>query len=224
VVTPETPALYVGTVRHVRSAPVHNAFRYRTYYWLVDIDDPPRLPLGLRWLARFDPADHVNVRRLLAENGHSAEQILMLASARTMGYVFNPISVFWCYDGAGDLLATVAEVHNTYGGRHAYLLSPDASGRADVDKRLYVSPFYPVDGRYSIRVPEPGPTVSVSVTLRRAADLPFVASLQASRQPATLANLAKAWVRYPWAPLRVTALIRWQGVRLWRRGLEVRPR
>jgi DUF1365 family protein len=223
-VTVAAPALYDGVVTHSRRTPLANTFRYRTFYWLVDVDDLPRLPWPMRAFARFDTADHVDIRAELAGQGITADRILMLANARTFGYVFNPISIYWCYDAVGVLLATVAEVHNTYGGRHAYVLHPDEHGRAEVDKAMYVSPFYPVDGRYAIRISDPNAAVSVAVTLRRGADQPFVATLQATRRPVTLANLALAWFRYPWAPLRVTALIRWQGVRLWRRGLEVQPR
>ena len=98
--------------------------------------------------------------------------------ASTLGYVFNPISVFWCYDGTDVRVAVLAEVHNTYGERHTYRLRPDEQRTSDVDKELYVSPFYPVDGHYEIRVSEPGASVSVTVTLRRDNDAPFVASLR----------------------------------------------
>ena len=219
-----TPALYDGVVAHARTAPIRNSFRYRASYWLVDIDAPPALPRGLRWLAKFREVDHLDVRTVLAEHGKHADRILMLANARTLGYVFNPITVYWCYDASGERVATVAEVHNTYGQRHAYVLDADADGRARVDKQLYVSPFYPVDGHYELRLPEPGADVSLTVTLHRPDDRPFVATLRATRREPTLANLMRSWVRCPWAPLRVTALIRWQGVRLWRRGLKVQPR
>jgi uncharacterized protein len=219
-----TGAIYDAVVTHVRAAPVDNRFRYRTFYWLVDLDDPPRLRWPLRSLARFDPSDHLDVRAFLRGHGLDASRILMLANARVLGYVFNPITVYWCYDAGGRQVAQVAEVHNTYGGRHAYLLDPDDHGRSTVAKELYVSPFYPVDGSYTIRVSEPGPQVAVSVTLRRDADQPFVATLVGRRHPATLRHLLSAWLRYPWAPLRTSLLIRWQGIRLWRRGLEVQPR
>ncbi|HEU5034054.1 MAG TPA: DUF1365 domain-containing protein [Mycobacteriales bacterium] len=230
--TPATPvpALYDVVIGHTRRAPLENSFDYRSFYWLIDIDAPPKLPAPLRWLARFDPRDHLDIRAVLAEHGLGADRILMLANARTLGYVFNPISVYWCYrhpsatHGAPELVALVAEVHNTYGGRHAYVLHPDEHGRAEVDKQMYVSPFYPVDGRYSLRISPPGESISVTVTLRRDGDEPFVATLRGRRRPATLRNLVQAWMRYPWAPLRVSALIRWQGIRLWRRGLEVQPR
>lgn len=217
------PALYDVTIRHTRTSPIRNAFRYRSFYWLVDADAPPRLPWPARLLASFDARDHLDVRESLRESGVTADRILMLTNARTFGYVFNPISVYWCYSG-NDLSAVVAEVHNTYGGRHAYVLQPDGHGFAKTDKQLYVSPFYPVDGRYEINVPEPGERVSVSVTLHREDGDPFSATMTGARRPATMRSLLRVWWRYPFAPLRVSALIRWQGVRLWRRGLEVVPR
>ena len=80
----------------------------------------------------------------------------MLAHARVLGYVFNPLTVFWCHRADGALACVVAEVHNTYRQRHAYLLRTDDRGRAQVPKRFYVSPFYPVDGGYRMCLPEPG--------------------------------------------------------------------
>jgi DUF1365 family protein len=218
------PALYRATVQHTRRTPVDHRFRYRTCYWLIDLDRPPRLPRPLRWLGRVDARDHIDVREVLADHGLSAARIVVLTGPRTLGYVFNPISVYWCYDTDNALVAQVAEVHNTYGGRHAYVLRPDPKGRSRADKAMYVSPFHAVDGTYLLRISEPAQTVAVSVTLHRAASSPFVATLHGRREPFTLANVARAWVRFPWASLRVAALIRWQGIRLWRRGLEVQPR
>ena len=75
----------------------------------------------------------------------------MLASARVLGHVFDPLSVFWCYGSDGVLACVVAEVHNTYGERHAYLLRPDEAGTAVTDKGFYVSPFFDVTGSYELR-------------------------------------------------------------------------
>ena len=75
--------------------------------------------------------------------------------ARVLGYVFNPLSVFWCHDADGVLRHVIAEVHNTYGGRHAYLLPPTGDQPAAVKKTLYVSPFNEVDGYYLVRAPLP---------------------------------------------------------------------
>jgi DUF1365 family protein len=218
-----TPALYDVTIRHTRTSPIRNAFRYRSFSWLIDIDDPPRLRWPARLLASFDASDHLDVRESLREASVDADRIVMLANARTFGYVFNPISVYWCYSGE-ELTAVVAEVHNTYGGRHAYVVRPDGNGYAETDKQLYVSPFYPVDGHYAINVPEPGERVAVSVTLHRDDGEPFSATMAGVRRPASVGSLVRVWWRYPLAPLRVSALIRWQGIRLWRRGVKVVPR
>ena len=137
----------------------------------------------------------------------------MLSSARSFGYVFNPISVFWCFDRHGARTTVVADVHNTYGGRHTYVLDPDALGSAEVEnKAMYVSPFYPVDGRYRIRVGNPGPTVSVAVTLEREGDDRFVATLRATRRPVTPMNVLRSIVGFSAA--RTSILIGWQAYRL----------
>ena len=219
-----TPALYEATVTHQRRTPIANSFRYRTAYWLYDADSPPRLRGPARLLARFDARDHVDVRGTLADDGLTATRIVTLAHARMFGYVFNPISVHWCYGTDGDLVAVVAEVHNTYSGRHAYVLRPDARGDATVDKAMYVSPFYPVDGSYRIRVSAPADRLSVSVRFVRDGEQPFVAALTATRTAPTLSAVCRLAMRYPLTPIRTSALIRRQGVALWARGLKVVPR
>jgi DUF1365 family protein len=222
-------------VTHARQAPVRHRFRYRTTAWLVDLGAVPQLPAGLRWLARFDARDHLgessrslrqNVTSLLARHAIdvSGGRIEMLANARSLGHVFNPISLHWCYTAEGALAAVIAEVHNTYGDRHAYLLTPGGDGRVDqtLDKAMYVSPFNEVDGQYRITITPPSQRVSVTVTLTRAGQPPFVATLVGERraeQPLILAA-----VRAAATSLRVSTLIRWQGVRLYLRGLKVQPR
>jgi DUF1365 family protein len=226
---------YDTVVTHARQAPIRNRFRYRTRAWLVDLDSVPQLPKRLAWLASFDAKDHLgepeeslrdNVNRLLATNDLDVTggRILMLANARSFGHAFNPISVHWCYDKADTLVAVVAEVHNTYGDRHAYLLRPDADGRVDqrLDKAMYVSPFNPVDGHYRIVVSEPAERVSVSVTLERDGQPPFVATLLGTRRPSR--SLVATAVATAATSARVSMLIRWQGVRLFLRGLRVEPR
>jgi hypothetical protein len=215
--------------------PLRHHFRYRASAWLVDLDDLPQLPRPLRWLARFDAADHLgepaatirqNLLDLLATHRIDATdaQLLMLANARALGHVFNPISIHWCIAPDGRLLAVVAEVHNTYGDRHAYVLSPGADGEVDcrLDKQMYVSPFNPVDGEYRITVSPPGQTVSVTVTLTRGDQPPFTAWLRGSRRSPM--SVLRAAMTTAAGSLRVTTLIRRQGVSLFVRGLRVEPR
>ncbi|WP_082166763.1 DUF1365 domain-containing protein [Nocardiopsis sp. RV163] len=265
------PALYEATVRHVRSEPVRNAFAYGTYYWLVDLDDPPRLRWPLRALAGFRAKDHAvdgdrspaatrtspeagapadtrvptgtgaarrdradgwarelraDIDALLAEHGVDLDggRVLMLAHARVLGHVFNPLTVYWCHHRDGRLSRVVAEVHNTYGQRHRYVLDVDGRGRAEADKAMYVSPFNAVDGRYRLSLPEPGERLALTVALHRDGRPPLTASVHGLRRPATTASLLLRALRHPLAPLVGALRIRRQGIGLYLRGLPVQPR
>ena len=221
-------ALYEVTISHARSAPLCNVFRYRSYLWLVDLDHLPRV----RGLAGFRARDHLgdprasiraNLDRFLAARGVDlgGGRVTMLAHARVLGYVFNPLTVYWCHRSDGTVACVVAEVHNTYRQRHAYLLP---GVRAEVPKQFYVSPFYPVDGRYRMSLPEPDATLALSVRLDRPDGHSFAASVRGRAVPVTARALLAAVVRYPWSTAAVSVRIRWQGVRLYLRGLPVIPR
>jgi len=231
-VTVAVPALYATTIQHVRRSPFRHAFTYKSYWWLVDLDALPVLPKGLRALAQFRTCDHVGdgptiragIDALLATEGLRADRVLMVANARVLGHIFNPISVHWCLDAAGDVVAVVAEVHNTYGGRHAYVLRPDADARVGTDKVFYVSPFHEVEGRYEMRLPLPGAELAVDLTYFRPGAEPFVATVRGTAVPATNVNVLRTSVRHPLSTRAVAARIRLQGIRLWARRLPVVPR
>lgn len=232
--------LYETTVRHTRLRPKRRSFQHRSYLWLVDLDHLPVLPWWLAPFARFDARDHgerggdsaggSSIRAELDTwlAGHGVDlgggRVRMLASARVAGYVFNPLTVYWCYGPDGRLCCVVAEVHNTYGGRHRYLLRPDARGIATADKRLYVSPFITVDGSYRLAVPEPGDQLHVSVSLRQHDYVLLTTVLRGRRRPATVAHLLRMLLRYPFAPLAGAVAIRLRGIGLWLHGLPVVPR
>jgi DUF1365 family protein len=219
--------LYECTITHARTAPLRNVFTYRGYQWLVDLDHLPAPSL----LARFDAKDHLgdpqstirkNLDQFLRQRGLDLNhgRIMMLAQARVFGYVFNPLTVYWCHRADGTLACVVAEVHNTYGQRHAYLLHTDERGRAQVPKEFYVSPFYPVDGQYRMSLPEPGERLTLSVTFGRS----FAASVHGRGVPATARALIGAALRHPLSTAAVSGRIRWQGIKLYLRGLRVVPR
>ncbi len=227
--------LYDVEITHVRAEPVRHEVRQRSYQWFVDLDDLPRLPRLIRPLARFEPRDHLgspgrtlrqNVEDYLAEHGVDLRggRITMLANARSLGYVFNPLSLFWCHDRDGELVCVVAEVHNTYGGRHRYLLRTDDAGRAEAEKQFYVSPFYPVDGFYRMSVPEPDERLALTVTLHRPGQRPFTASVRGVRRAATTRAVLTTALRHPAETWRVRASITRHGIALWRKGLPVVPR
>lgn len=141
----------------------------------------------------------------------------MLTQARVLGHVFNPLTVYWCHRPDGTPLCVVAEVHNTYGERHCYLLHPDEAGRAATRKDFYVSPFFPVDGGYRMRLPQPGPRLDLTVHLERQGARPFTATVRGTRRPGTPAQLLRLFLRHPFSTVVVSAAIRLHGIRLFLR-------
>lgn len=230
-----TPAIYRTTITHSRQAPVRHFFHYRSYSWYVDLDALPALPRWLRPFARFDAHDHFSggpgdalrdrVDAFLAAHHVTGAggRVTALLQARVLGYVFNPISVFWCHDRNDVLRHVIVEVHNTYGQRHAYLLPP-ADRPVAVTKRFYVSPFHAVDGHYRVRAPRPDARVHIAVALHRGTQPPFVATLRGARRSATVGQVVRMQIVAPLAPLVVAARIRMQGVLLWLRRVPVVPR
>jgi hypothetical protein len=231
VTSASTPAIYRSRVTHARRGTTANEFGYDHAMWLVDLDDLPRLPWWLRAFARFESRDHLgdadrsirgNLDRWLASQGVQVTgRVVMLTNARSLGYVFNPITVYWCHDAAGPQVCVVAEVHNTYGERHCYLLRPDETGRATTEKQFYVSPFLEMGGRYLIRVAPPGDTLHVTMALRQGEVTPFAATLTGRRVPVTVGTVVRSVISHPLSTYRVSALIRYQGVKLFLRKVPV---
>jgi len=235
-------ALYEGQVVHDRRAGPRNLFRYRVYMWHVDLDELDALDRRL-WafghdrhaLTTIRSRDHLgdprrtireNVGRYLAAHGIDLEggRVSLLTNARVLGYVFNPLSIFYCRRPDGSLRCVVAEVHNTYGQRHCYLLEPGERGRASAGKEFYVSPFLTVDGSYEMTLAPPDERLSVQMSLRQAGERVFAASLTGRRRPLTNATVARMLVRHPLMTARVTSLIHLQGVKLALRGVARVPR
>ena len=218
------PGIFDTTISHTRRAPFKRRFTNKSQIWLVDLDDLP----DHGFLGRFEARDHLgapdaSIRDNLIAFLRAREveigtgRVLMATNARAFGYCFNPITVFWCWDEAGDLAGTVVEVHNTYGDRHAYLVHADAQGRATTPKAMYVSPFHGTDGTYDLTVPVPGDKLNVVVDLTTDDGVRFSASLVGARSSTSVLRAAPA-------ALRGSLLIRVHGIVLWLRRLPVRKR
>jgi len=239
-----TAALYIGETVHQRLAPKTHRFRYRLFQLLLDVDriDEDLKGLGLirrgpLGLFSFDERDHgwrdgrplrgwVEAR--LAETGvtASAHRIRLLTFPRVLGFVFNPISLIYVEDPAGGLEAVIYEVNNTFGQTHAYVAPAAGQGpqRQSAAKRLFVSPFFGVDGEYRFLVTPPGETLTLSIARvhRRRAD--FTATLSAERHDLTDRRLLALFFGLPLLTLKVVAAIHWQALRLWLRGVPLVPR
>lgn len=238
-------ALYLGHVDHRRRGAVRDGFRYPLYFCGLDVDELDRLDDGLRLFAHnrrgvfslydrdYEGAAVVGLRASvmarLRRAGVSAQiaRIELLTQPRVLGYTFNPVSFFLCFDAAGGLAAAIAEINNTYGGRHAYVLGPHnqvGEQRYRTEKVFYVSPYIHAAANYEWSIGCQGQTRDLAVSVFDAAgEAFFFARLRGRGRAMTDRALALQLVRRPMLPARILSLIHWHALALRRRGVEHRP-
>lgn len=224
-------ALYTGKLMHSRSEPVRNVFTYPVAYWLLDLDELPELARRLRLVSvnrrnvvTFRDRDHFDgdlplkeaVRRFAGDP--AIDRVLCLTQLRVLGHVFNPVSFYWCYRADGVLSCMIAELNNTFGERLPELL-PGGSLRYEHDKRLHVSPFFGLEQRYRYSFSEPAETMYARIEVHEDGRMPLHAVLAGRRRELTNASVLRFLARYPLMPLQVLALIHWQALKLFLRGV-----
>ena len=235
-------ALYTGTLVHARRTPMENVFRYRVCFYLLDLDELELLDRRLRLFGYNRPnvlglrdRDHLgdprrgikqNVLGYLRDQGvdHDGGRILLLTNLRVLGYVFNPVSFLYCYREGGELACIVAEVSNTFGEQHPYLLSranqvASSSLFFEHEKKLHVSPFMTLDQRYRFFFSEPGERLYARIDVVEDERRFFGAVLAGRRRELTNASVARALITYPLMPAQVTARIHWQALKLYLKGV-----
>ncbi|MEO0999087.1 MAG: DUF1365 domain-containing protein [Pseudomonadota bacterium] len=235
--------LYRGHVMHMRLAPRQHRFRYRVFTILWDLDRMEEavgalrlLRIGRRGILSFAAEDHGArdgsplrpwVEGELAKAGlPRPERIELLAFPRLWGYVFNPLSTYFCYDAAGQLESLVYEVKNTFGDQMVYALpaGPVEGGahRQEQDKRFYVSPFIAMEERYRFTVRPPGARLSLRIrqAAMGAAGDTLIATQTGRAEPVTDAALARALLAHPLMTVKVIAAIHWHALRLFLKGVR----
>jgi DUF1365 family protein len=233
-----------GQTWHGRRGETKNAFRYSVDYVLCDAEAEAAGPFLFSRnggnLTSLHDSDHGGapghgsgaawVREVMAEHGIDLRgRIELLAQPRVMGHVFNPVAFWLCHDDAGVLRLVIAEVTNTYGDRHSYLchhddLSPITPERdLKATKIMYVSPFQPVEGGYVFRFDIDAAHVSVRIDYTNG-NGGLIATLTGKRRPLTNRGILAAAVRRPFGSRRVLALIHWQALVLWWKGVPFRSR
>jgi len=227
-------AMYAGTVAHSRLRPRKHKLRYRVFSLLLDLDEVGALSRRLKLFGHNRAAvfslhdkDHGNgdgrLRQWALAQVAAAglklkvPNIAMLCYPRIFGYVFNPLTVYFCRDN-DELKAILYEVHNTFGEKRTYVIRviPDAEALEQrCAKELYVSPFMPMDCVYHFHIEPPGERVVISIRETDPCGLLLCASFAGERQELTDATLRHALFAYPLMTLKVMGAIHLEALKLW---------
>ena len=235
-------AIYEGQVFHRRLEPRPHDFRYRIFMMYLDLEELPDLFRG-RWLwsashpalAWFRRADYLGspktslreavLDRVESELGRRpVGAVRVLTHLRTIGYVFNPVSFYYCFDERGELDAIAAEITNTpWRERHTYVLDARRSaGPGELSwrfrKDFHVSPFHGMDLDYQWRFNTPGERLDVHMSSLEAGRPVFHAGIECHRREITGRSLSLVLLRHPLLTARIHAAIYWQAARLFLKG------
>ena len=228
-------AVYEGTLSHVRRSPRVHAFSYGVYLLYIDLEELPELlagpgPLseGRFGILSFDRSDYLGgaadlaaaarARVAAALGSAPAGPVRLLTQVRSFGYVFNPVSFYYCFAPDGrSLEAVVTEITNTpWGERHAYVVRAGPGGaRAEFAKAFHVSPFFRMTQHYRWSLDVPGERLAVEMQNEEDGREVFRARLALRRRPWTSAALWRAATLQPLMAWKVHAAIYWQALRLW---------
>ena len=231
--------LYVGDVMHMRLRPFGHKFRYRVFTSLLDIDRLDQAALRLFRINRFGlfsfsekdhgPRDGGALRPwveslLEAEGLPKPERIMLLSMPRFLGFAFNPISVYYCYDADGALQSVVYEVKNTFGDQIPYVINiqsdPDGAARHEQEKGMFVSPFIEMDQTYRFTIRPPGEKLALRIKQSDGGGDTLIAAQNGAIRPLTNKMLLKLSATHPLAAIKVVAAIHWQALKLAIKGAK----
>ncbi len=243
--TPFASGIYIGAVTHTRFSPTIHHLKYGVFQLLLDVDE---IPLLSRKLSLFShnrinifshhDSDHADgkasplrdyVEATLRAKGFafSGGRIQLLCMPRLFGFVFNPLSIYFCYDDIGILVAILYEVNNTFGQRHTYLIAVDSMYgrpvRQTCRKILHVSPFMSMDMTYDFTMSEPGASLATKVDARDASGaVVLTAAFSGTRREMTDAALLKALAAHPLLTVKVVTAIHFEAIKLWLKGMQLK--
>lgn len=237
-------SIYTAKVMHHRLAPKKHSFWYNVYMFYIDLDELDLLAQKLRWFSRnrfnlfsFRDAEHLqlpqanpdktkNTRQhledYLKENGVAGSRlkIKLLTNLNVLGYNFNPVSFYYCFDKDGNPVCCVAEISNTYREMKLFFF-----GKEELDgdtfkkittKYFYVSPFVDLDDAFDFRLKVPAAKLDIEIDdLDKNGKRFFISTLKGEQKPLNNSSLLKCFFAIPLIPLQVMGMIHWQALKLW---------
>ncbi|WP_295651406.1 DUF1365 domain-containing protein [uncultured Mucilaginibacter sp.] len=240
--------LYKAKVMHHRLAPKVHSFHYSVFMFYLDLDEIDMLHRKLKLMSRnhfnlfnFKDSDHLQLPRekpdasknvrahlvdYLAGNGVDIGKgrIMVLTNLSTLGYQFNPVSFYFCYDEQGALACSVVEVCNTFREMKPYFLGANTrvgdTFKLNTTKYFYVSPFIDMDTNFDFDLQEPGEKMQLKIDdYDKEGKRFFISTLSGVRKPLTDANLLLYFISFPLITVKVIGLIHWQAFKLWLKKL-----
>lgn len=237
-----------ASVAHARIKPARNSFLYDIFYLALSLSALDKLAgvrgMGLERFSLFSfyGRDHGQrrngqnlegwVRGILARFGVTTAdgEIVLVTLPRVLGYVFNPVSFWFCLDRDGGLRTVLSEVNNTFGDSHSYISFHDdqrvitQNDILEARKVMHVSPFMHVKGRYTFRFVCNNDRIGAWIDYYDGDDLLLTTSVAGKRCDLDASGLLRAFWRYPLVTLKVIFLIHYQALRLWLKGVAYVPR
>ena len=235
-----TSSIYNGTVIHKRFKPKVHFFKYKVFSLLIDLSELNVLEKKINFfshnsfnLISFFDKDHGErdgsslidwVKKNLKENNILFEdiKIKLLCYPRILGYVFNPLSVFYVYDEKDDLISILYEVKNTFGEQHTYIFKVKNNNilHHNCSKKFHVSPFIEMNCNYFFKILKPGEKISVIIDQYQSNEKLLYASQDGKRVDFTSIELIKSYLKHPLMTFKIISAIHFEAFKLWAKGIK----
>ncbi len=235
-----TSSIYNGTVIHKRFKPKKHFFKYKVFSLLIDLSDLNNLNKKISFfsynrfnLISFFDKDHGErdgsslikwVKKNLDENDINSRSITikLLCYPRILGYVFNPLSVFYVYDDNGNLISILYEVKNTFGEQHTYIFKVENNNllQHKCSKKLHVSPFIEMNCNYFFKILNPSEKISIIIDQYQLDEKILFASQDGKRVDFSSSELIKSYIKHPLMTFKIISAIHFEAFKLWLKGIK----
>ncbi len=235
-----TSSIYNGTVIHKRFKPKVHFFKYKVFSILVDLFELDSLGKKINFfsynrfnLISFFDKDHGDrdgssliewVKKNLKDKKINTTdiKIRLLCYPRILGYVFNPLSIFFVYDKSDNLISVLYEVKNTFGEQHTYIFKVQNNNllQHNCSKKFHVSPFIEMECNYFFRTLKPAEKISVVIDQYQMDEKILYASQDGERVDFTSSELIKSYLKHPLMTFKIISAIHFEAFKLWAKGIK----